>query len=232
MGVAAAHLSRIETGKRPPTENIAMLADQTFPERKGWFGEYYRDSRSWMSPGFRDWTELENAASHLSVWCPSIVHGLAQTADYARALLALEPSATDAQIDLRLKARMERQRRILHRDEPPSVRFVVDQAALYRLVGNAEVMTDQMNHLIDLAAMPRVTVQLLPQVGHAASSELIVTADACYVEHTVGGYVYTQDESPEMVTRIDTIMTSIQAECLRASDSATMIMEAIERWNT
>jgi hypothetical protein len=228
MGIAAPHLSRIETGKRPPTENIAMLADQTFPERKGWFCDWYRDSREWMPPGFRDWTELENAASHLSVWCPSIIHGLAQAESYARALLETLPSATTGQIDLRLKSRLERQRRILQRDEPPSVRFVVDGAALYRLVGSPDTMTDQMNHLIDLAAMPRVTVQLLPQIGHAAASELIVTDSAAYTEHMIGGAVYVD----ETFTALEMIMTTIQGEAYRVSETLKMFREAKERWTS
>lgn len=36
-GVNHAHLSRIERGVRPPTENIAQVCDRVFPERKGWF---------------------------------------------------------------------------------------------------------------------------------------------------------------------------------------------------
>jgi len=36
-GIAAGHLSRIENGKRPPTENVATACDAVFAERKGWF---------------------------------------------------------------------------------------------------------------------------------------------------------------------------------------------------
>ena len=56
-GIDAGHWSRIERGVRPPTEFVAEACDRVFPERKGWFGEYYRDSRSWAPPGFRSWTE-------------------------------------------------------------------------------------------------------------------------------------------------------------------------------
>jgi ribosome-binding protein aMBF1 (putative translation factor) len=35
-GISFAHLSMIETGKRPPTEKIARACDRVFPERKGW----------------------------------------------------------------------------------------------------------------------------------------------------------------------------------------------------
>jgi transcriptional regulator with XRE-family HTH domain len=41
-GINAGHLSRIETGKRPPTEHVALALDAAFPERKGYFLEYVR----------------------------------------------------------------------------------------------------------------------------------------------------------------------------------------------
>ena len=94
-GIDAGHLSRIENGKRPPTEAIAQACDAVFPERKGWFSEYYEDSRTWAPPGFRSWAEYEDKAARLSVWAPSILHGLLQTEDYAHALLETAMGVTD-----------------------------------------------------------------------------------------------------------------------------------------
>jgi Domain of unknown function (DUF5753) len=54
--------------------------------------------------------------------------------------------------------------------------FVVDQLSLYRQVGSPDVMEGQMRQLAEVAAMPNVTVQVLPAVAHPANaSELIVT---------------------------------------------------------
>jgi len=49
-GIDAGHLSRIENGKRPPTAAIALACDAAFPERKGWFSEYYEESRRGHPP--------------------------------------------------------------------------------------------------------------------------------------------------------------------------------------
>jgi transcriptional regulator with XRE-family HTH domain len=116
-GINAGHLSRIETGRRPPTEHVARACDAAFPERKGYFLEYYEESRTWAPPGFRDWPELENKATRLSVWSPGIIHGLLQTEDYARALLTTLPGATAEAVAGRLRSRLERQRRVLGREE-------------------------------------------------------------------------------------------------------------------
>ncbi|HEX3957283.1 MAG TPA: Scr1 family TA system antitoxin-like transcriptional regulator, partial [Trebonia sp.] len=68
-----------------------------------------------------------------------------QTEDYARALLTVNPGVTDDQVAARLAARLERQA-LLTRDEPPTVWFLVDEAALRRGIGSAEIMAAQLSH--------------------------------------------------------------------------------------
>jgi hypothetical protein len=228
MGVAAGHLSRIENGKRPPTESIAARCDDVFPERRGWFTEYYEESRTWTPPGFRDWPEYEDKATSLRAWMPGIVHGLLQTEGYARALLETSPGVTDEVVTARLAARMARQQRVLMGADPPSAWFLVDQLSLYRLVGTAEVMAGQMGHLAAVAAMPNVTLQVLPAVAHPANaSELIVTDSAAYAEHVAGGFVYTDEET---VTRLARLFHTLLSESYRASESAAMIEEVGQIW--
>ena len=64
-GINVGHLSRIENGKRPPTENLAAACDAAFPERRGWFSEYYEEMRTWseVPAAFKDWSELEDKAA-------------------------------------------------------------------------------------------------------------------------------------------------------------------------
>ena len=56
---------------------------------------------------------------------PSIVSGLLQTEDYAGALLRTYPGVSDEVVAARLASRMERQRRVLMRDDPPRTWFLV-----------------------------------------------------------------------------------------------------------
>ncbi len=228
VGIAAGHLSRIENGKRPPTEAVAAACDTVFTERRGWFTEYYQESRTWMPAGFRDWSELENNAARLSVWSPGIVHGLLQSEGYAGALLATLPGATAEAVQSRLAARMERQRRVLLRDDPPSAWFIIDHAALYRCVGSPPVMAAQCARLAEVAAFPHVTIQVLPAVGHPATqSGFTVTGAAAYAEHAFGGYVFTEEQT---VTGALSLFDTLRSECYRASESLAVIGKAADLW--
>lgn len=229
-GLNAGYLSRIENGRRQPSKNVAALCDAVFPERRGWFTEYCEDSREWTPPGFRNWSEYEDIATSIRAWSPGVLDGFIQTEGYARALLETGLGATSQIVATRLAARMERQRRVVLRSDPPTTWMVVDEMSLYRDVGGPEIMAAQMSHLSAVAAMPHVTLQVLPGVAHPANvSQLIIADNAAYVEHLVGGYVYTDDATVPTLLRL---FSTIQAECYKASESLALIDRTREQWAT
>jgi transcriptional regulator with XRE-family HTH domain len=231
-GIAAGHVSRIENGRRSPTAAIAEALDRVFPERSGWFSDWYRESLTWneVPAGFRNWSEFEESASRLCSWTPGIIDGLLQVESYAVALMATVPGVSDEQVRDRVAGRMERQRRVLGRDDPPLARFVVDEVSLYRLVGSRETMAAQMRHILEVAAMPSATLQVLPLIAHAANaSGLVVTDSAAYCEHMAGGYAYTD---PVIVSSLAGRFDALRDECYRASESRTMLERMQEQWET
>ena len=78
----------------------------------------------------------------------------------------------------RLRPRLDRQQRVLMRDDPPDAWFLVDEMSLYRRVGTAGAMAAQMRHLSAVAAMPNVTVQVLPALRSAAVGMRAVTCSS------------------------------------------------------
>ncbi|MEV0400195.1 DUF5753 domain-containing protein [Actinoallomurus sp. NPDC050550] len=56
---------------------------------------------------------------------------------------------------------MERQA-VLDRDRRLKFWAICDEAALHRLVGGASVMRGQLEHLVDVAELPNVTLQVIP----------------------------------------------------------------------
>jgi hypothetical protein len=229
--INAGHLSRIENGKRPPTETVATACDEAFPERRGWFTEYYEELLGWseVPAAFRNWAELEIKAARLRVWAPGIVHGLLQTESYARGLIAVVPRTSAETAASRLASRMERQQRVLMRDDPPEAWFIVDELCLYRQVGTTETMAGQLAHLSEVAAMPTVTVQVHPAFAHCANASEFIIADdtAAYAEHVAGGYAFTDEET---VSSLAVKFDSLRGECYKVSESLALLERMTEIW--
>ena len=230
-GLDPAHLGRIEAGRRPPTEAVAAALDGVFPSRRGWFSDWLSESREWaeIPATFRSWPDYEDRAATIRAWSPGILHGLVQTEDYARALIAAQPGVTAEITAARLAARAERQARVLNRQSPPSVWVVADELSLYRQVGTPAVMAGQMHHLAETAAKPHVTLTVMPAIAHAANaSGFVIADDAAWCEHMAAGGVYTD---PQIVTRLAQRFDSLRAESYRASESLAMIDRMAELWS-
>lgn len=229
LGYDPAHVSRIESGKRPATEMFAKSCDQAFPHRAGWFGEFYEESCSWIAtpPWFRNYVSHEQRALTLRNWFPSLLDGLLQTEDYAREILTVSPGVTDDEVNARLAARMKRQV-ILTRDDPPAAWFLTDEAALHRRVGSPEVMTAQMAHLAAVTRLPNITIQVVPAIAHAGLlGGFSLTERAAYVETAVAGQVF---EDAEIIAGLLTRFDTLRNEALRASESLAFIERTCEEW--
>ena len=228
----AAHLSRVENGRRPPTARIAAALDGVFTEHRGWYLTWLEETRTApeIPVTFRSWSDYEDRTAALRVWTPGIMDGLVQAQAYAAALIATSPGVSGDAAAARLNARMERQRRVLGRDKPPAVTLLVDEAALYRQVGTAEVMAAQLRRLGEVAAMPSVLMQVMPEVAHASvASGYLITDDAVWCENVITGGTYTD---PETVTATARRFDTLRAECYRASESLALIERLESQWTT
>jgi transcriptional regulator with XRE-family HTH domain len=229
IGYDPGQISRIENGKRPPTELFAQMCDRAFPDRDGWFGEFYAESCTWIAtpPWFRSWVEHEQQAATLRIWQLGVLSGLLQTEAYARAILAVNPGVTDDQVTERLAARLARQA-ILTQDDPPAVWFLVDEAALRRCVGSPAVMAAQLAHLAGVARLPNVTIQVVPDIAHpGVLGGFAVAERAAYVETAVAGQVF---EEAEILAGLITSFDTLRNEAFRGSESLTLIERMCEEW--
>jgi transcriptional regulator with XRE-family HTH domain len=229
IGYDPGQISRIENGKRPPTELFAKMCDRAFPDREGWFSEFYAESRTWIAtpPWFRSWVEHEQRATALRIWQLSVLSGLLQTADYARAILAVNPGVTEEEVGARLAARLERQA-ILTREDPPAAWFLVDEAALSRRIGPPDVMAAQLAHLAGVARLPNVTIQVVPSTAHAGLLGGFALAErAAYVETAIAGQVF---EDAEIISALLTRFDTLRSEAFWASESLALIERVCEEW--
>jgi transcriptional regulator with XRE-family HTH domain len=105
----------------------------------------------------------ESAATRMDAYMPTVAPGLLQTRDYARAVLEraaphLDPAAVEKQVELR----MERQRHLRLRAQPPVQWYVLPETVLHRQVGTAATMRNQLDSLLQATADPLVEVHVIP----------------------------------------------------------------------
>jgi transcriptional regulator with XRE-family HTH domain len=167
-------LYRLENAQqRPQRSTLIQLLDLygTGPQQRADLLALLREAsqRGWMQPHrsdlpeiYSDYISFESEARSVSNYESLFIPGLLQTEDYARAVIrGTLPHASTAQVDNRVTARMERQA-LLTADNPPQLWAIMDEAAARRIVGGPAVMREQLARLRDTAALPNVTVQVIP----------------------------------------------------------------------
>ena len=168
IGFSTSAVAMVETSKFRPSERFAALCDEAL----GLDGALARlHAEVWPPPPavpahFRDWAVEERRATALRFWAPLLVPGLLQTEGFARQVLSRGLGTDDAQVEERLAGRMRR-KAVLSREDPPAVTALIDEGVLHRPVGGPAVMREQLEHLLELAGHPKVTVQIVPYSAEA-----------------------------------------------------------------
>jgi transcriptional regulator with XRE-family HTH domain len=235
IGYTGAMVSMVEIGKRLPRADFARKCDDIL-QLNGALLRLWEMCRSdgaqkWFVP----WLEAEQNATTLHAWEHSLVPGLLQTPDYARALFLGMPRMQRAMVDGAVAARIERQA-IFDRDQPPMMWTVLDEVVLQRPVGGPAVMRAQLEHLLAVAEHPCITLQIVPLavgctagLGGAFVLAHVQGHDLAYIESTVQGVVTAV---PEDVKELQIRYDAIRAYALPQDVSHTLIKEWVQRWMT
>ncbi|MGH3874869.1 MAG: helix-turn-helix domain-containing protein [Pseudonocardiaceae bacterium] len=96
---------------------------------------------------------------------PGLMPGLFQTAEYASAIIAHLIAFNRIPNDLEeaVAARMQRQR-VLHTGDRRFL-FVLEEQALRTRVGDADVMANQLNRLLEVMPLHRISLGIIPAMG-------------------------------------------------------------------
>lgn len=242
VGWSESKVSRIETGRTgirsddldrlldaygvdEPTRT-ALHSVRRQASHRGWWSTYGDALPSW----FQGYVGLEDGAKSVMVYQGQLVPGLLQTDDYATAVMrAHQPSVASDEIERQLSARAARQA-LLTRSEPLELWTVLDEAVLHRVVGGREVMTAQLHRLRELAALPNVTLQVLPYThgAHAAMGTSFIQmkfpeagdTDIIYIEDlTTSQYL----EKPADIERYRLVADHLRASALPPEASVSFL---------
>jgi len=139
------------------TDELIELARAS--RQSSWWSKYRGD----ISPQFLQFLEYEEAASVLRAYEPLLIPGLLQTKEYADALIRelADPGTPTNIIQTRMDIRLTRQQ-LLEQPSPPQAFFLLDEAAIQRLIGEPTIAPDQIARLIRLANKANVTIEIVP----------------------------------------------------------------------
>ncbi|MET9679995.1 helix-turn-helix domain-containing protein [Streptomyces coeruleorubidus] len=136
--------------------------------RHHWWHAY----RGVLPPTYRDFISLESQAGTMRTLETTVVPGLLQTPEYARAVTkAAVEGLSEDRLDTLVEVRLARQD-VLRADPPLELSAVLDEAVLRREVGGPGVMARQLERLVEAARLPQVRLQVLP---FAAGAHIGVT---------------------------------------------------------
>ncbi|MFF7636389.1 helix-turn-helix transcriptional regulator [Kitasatospora sp. NPDC008050] len=172
-------LSRIENGERGTSpllvkalldcydvtdplerEDILDLVRADQAQRQPWWKKYSAVINTTQYGGY---LTLESSATSFRSYEPQLMPGLLQTADYARQVITeMRVDLTAKQVDALVKVRMERQEKVLGREDAPKLWAVIDEAAIRRVEGSRVVLKGLLEHLLAVSPRTNITLQLLP----------------------------------------------------------------------
>jgi hypothetical protein len=149
---------------------------------------------------------FEAAAKTIYKYEPTFIPGILRTEEYAIALLRAV-GHTDHEVERMVRGRLERQE-LLDKGSPPELQFIIGEAAISRAVGGRVVMFRQLERLKDLAARPRISLQILPfEVGaHPRMGEAFTILE--FRDENLDDLVCLENAGRESVSREDPDFTA------------------------
>jgi transcriptional regulator with XRE-family HTH domain len=124
-------------------------------------GHWLSPHGEWLDSALPSLIYHESTADRSISYEPFVVPGLLQTPAYARVWIERSATHLSRSVDEALGIR-RRRREILHRPRPALFEFFVHEQALRREVGSAEVMHEQLLHMVLMAALGHVTLRIVP----------------------------------------------------------------------
>ncbi|MEV3971182.1 helix-turn-helix transcriptional regulator [Streptomyces sp. NPDC050698] len=223
-------ISHFEAGRRLPKPDDAQRIDRALGA-DGFFARWLEDLESHYTDHFAAVAELEQLATHIQQFALSLIPGVLQTDDYARALFrSYRPNHTAEKLDELVVIRTQR-RRILDGPAQPVVWTLLDEAVLRRRVGGPRVMAEQLHKVADLAESGRLRLHVLPyDVGAHALMQSLLTlmtfADSAPVAYVEGFQTGNLMDEPALVSACQTAYALALSDALSQQESLALVRAA------
>jgi transcriptional regulator with XRE-family HTH domain len=245
-GMSRAKVGHLETGfQQQDPDDIAILlalyrveqrdldrltALTTSADETTWWAPWAKVLPDWL----KTFVGLEGLAEAEFIFEPMIVPGQLQTAEYATAITAETPRVRPDHGERVVNFRLARANRLTDPNRPLRLHAVIGEAALRLAVGTPAVRRAQLEHLVQLAARPNVTVQIIrPEDGfHTAMTGKFILLDFEYARSIAyaelhDGAVYIQDQ--EQVRSYKLSAENLQRVALGPEKSLSLLRSMLTR---
>jgi transcriptional regulator with XRE-family HTH domain len=239
IGTDRSVIGKAETGELPPTPDLLTALLDTY-QVTGHLRRVYERlnlvARARQDPArlhIAPWYETEARAHTLRYWAPTIVPGIAQTAAYAGDLfraLGYDEETVTGLVELRLGRQA-----ILMRPEPPDTTILLWEAVLHHQIGDAEIMREQLEALIELSS--RVMIQVVPgkigaNAGVGGPIALAATDDAPELLCSSALVEDLLTNNPVPVRKASASFNRVRGDALTAQESRAAMTEAKKKWQS
>lgn len=231
VSLSRSMLSAVERGTRAPKREHAELADRALDTGGALTRLWHQITDRHDAPNwFHNVLLMEQQATQIREYHSSVLPGLLQTADYARAIIRSgRPWDVDVNVERLVKVRTSRLETLL-KESKPLLWFVIDEDVLRRPLSKPNVNRGQFQHLLDLAEKEQIRIQLIQRTAHEHpgwSGPLRLMsfngrAPVAYVEHLLGGELV---DDQMVVEQCSIVFGTLQAEALSPSASSDLINE-------
>ncbi len=233
IGYGEEQVSSVERGRRIPRPEYLDRADQVLGAG-GKIAAMKKDVEEVRYPKkVRDLKKLEAEAVELCAYNNSVIHGLLQIKEYARAVYAgSRPPFMDDELDQRVAARMSRQEIVSESVGRPLFSFVQCESTLRRPIGGRMVMRAQLERLLEVGQFRNVDLQVLPlsrqeNSGLGGSFRLLRLRDGSTVGHVEVQEISRVIADPRHVQVLDMRYGIIRAQALTPSESLAFIEKVL-----
>ncbi|MEV6829198.1 DUF5753 domain-containing protein [Amycolatopsis sp. NPDC051102] len=206
LGCSASKISRMESGVRgyseldvtmylascrASREDVVRVLDLVREQADGY---RIRPHREQLPDELRSLIVTETQATEIIEFEPLIVPGILQIEQYARAVFRWFGLRDETGIDVRVRARLSRQK-LLRRRDPPRFTFYIQEAALRAKVANDQAMHEQILHLLLTSSFEHCVIRVVPEAACPAGVLGVGFRIMRYNQAPVVAYVENQTAS-------------------------------------
>ncbi|MER6382433.1 helix-turn-helix transcriptional regulator [Streptomyces sp. NPDC001127] len=234
MGYGEDMIRKIERGARIPRPEFLDRADQLL-RAQGHLRAFMEDMKRARYPKkVRELADLEARAVEMLAYGNHNIHGLLQTPEYARTLFEMtQPALTEDVVERETSARMAR-KAVFEREPAPTLSFVLEQVTLERPYGGKMVLRRQLEHLLEVAKLRNVTLQVMPtgreeHAGTQGEIRVLKFADGTSIGRSDGAFNGRPVSSPKDLRILELRYGIIRAQALTPRESQAFIERALGR---